>query len=171
MSKHFSQNISKSLTGNGQSKNARSHGLAEVGNFRDSYQICKYWLQSHGGWPLEKEDIQHYQNILTVLKEISTLTEEIEITIQYEKSKNKKILEKIRAIFVKEFGIKSERVIPEAHVLNDLELGYLDAIKLAIALESTFKIEIPSHSAKTLFTVQQIIDYISHKPGLFIEIL
>lgn len=163
MSKQISQNISKPLTGNGQSKNARDHGLSEVGNFRDSYQICKYWLQAHGGWPLKNEDIQQYQNILTVLKEIATLTEEIEITIQSEQSKKKKILEKIQAIFVKKFGINSEQVIPAAHVVNDLKLGYLDATKLAAALESTFKIEIPSHNAKTLFTVQQLIDYISPK--------
>jgi acyl carrier protein len=169
MSKHISQNISKPLTGNGQSKiYPRQDGLSEVGNFRDSYQICKYWLKSRGGWPLKKEDIQHYQNILTVLKEIVTLTEEIEITIQSEQSKKKKVLAKIRAIFVKEFGIKPERVIPGAHVVNDLKLGYLDAIKLAIALESTFKIEIPSHNAKTLFTVQQIIDYISRKVDTFV---
>lgn len=169
MSKHIAQNITKPLTDSGQSKiYVRKDGLSEVGNFKDSYQICKYWLQSHGGWPLKKEDIQHYKNILTVLKEIATLTEEIEIKIQSEQSKRENILEKIRAIFVKKFGIKSEQVIPATHVVDDLKLGYLDSIKLAIALESTFKIEIPSHSAKTLFTVQQVIDYISQKVDVIV---
>ena len=45
------------------------------------------------------------------------------------------ILERIRAIFKENFAIEPERVTPEAHLFEDLDLDSIDAVDLAIKLQ------------------------------------
>ncbi len=136
----------------------------EFSNIRiNSYQICKYWFKARNGQVLDNEDTLRYQRIVSILKEMSTLMEEIETAIQYNQLKKLEIFEKVRSIIVDKWEIEADKVTPLANFVHDLGVDSLDMLELMIVLESSFGIEFPEQISTTLLTVQQTIDYISQK--------
>ncbi|MDZ8260462.1 MAG: acyl carrier protein [Nostoc sp. ChiQUE01b] len=71
------------------------------------------------------------------------------------------IFENVQAIIVEKLGIEPDQVIPLANFANDLEVDSLGTVELIMAFEEAFKIEISPQTAKTLLTVQHVINYIS----------
>jgi acyl carrier protein len=136
----------------------------EFSNTRiNSYQICKYWFTARKGQALDNEDTLRYQRIVRILKEMTTLMEDIEITIQYNQLKKLEIFEKIRSIIVDKWEIEADKVTPLANFVHDLGVDSLDMMELLIVLENSFGIEFPEQMSTTLLTVQQTIDYINQK--------
>ena len=134
----------------------------EIWNFHVYiYQICENWLKAHENYLLKKEDTQHYMHLIMLSKEIFKLTEEIKIAIQYNQLKKLEIFEKVRAIVVDKLGIEPSLVTPVVNFVNDLGTNSLDTLELVLALEKAFDIKIPHASAKSLLTVQQVIDYLA----------
>ncbi|MBW4572053.1 MAG: acyl carrier protein [Tolypothrix carrinoi HA7290-LM1] len=165
MEKYLPENINKPIIGSWSDKIQYFKDISpEVWNFHiDSYQICNHWLKSRSGSNLNNEDSERYQRIVIILKEIAKLTEEIKIAIQSDQLKKLGIFEKVQAIIVEKLGIKPDKVIPIANFANDLGVDSLDTLELIMAFEEAFKIEISPQTAKTLLTVQQVINYISQK--------
>lgn len=136
--------------------------LPDVFNFRiDSYQICKNWLQARNGLPRNHDEIQQYQKIAMLLKDMSKLMEDIKTAIDYDRLKKLAIFEKVRAIVVEDLEISPEKVTLTANFVHDLGADSLDMVELVIALEEAFNIEIPKQIAETLLTVKQVINYVS----------
>ena len=73
------------------------------------------------------------------------------------------ISEKVRAIVVEKLEIDLETVTPTMNFVDDLGADSLDTLELIMALGEAFNIEISAQAAQTLLTVQETIDYISHK--------
>ncbi len=165
MEKYVPQNINQPVRGNLSNKIQYFEGVSpEVWDLRiNSYQICKHWLKSRSGCNLNNEDTDRYQRIVMVLKEIAKITEEIKIAIQSDQLKKLGIFENVQAIIVEKLGIEADQVIPVANFANDLGVDSLDTLELIMAFEEAFKIEISPQTAKTLLTVQQVINYISQK--------
>ncbi|WP_416212536.1 acyl carrier protein [Nostoc sp. ChiQUE01b] len=163
MEKYVPQNINKPILGSQSEKVQYFKDISpEVWNFQiDSYHICKHWLKARSGSNLNNEDGEHYQRIVMVLKEIAKLTEEIKIAIQSDQLKKLCIFENVQAIIVEKLGIEPDQVIPLANFANDLEVDSLGTVELIMAFEEAFKIEISPQTAKTLLTVQHVINYIS----------
>lgn len=137
---------------------------SEVLNFRiDSYQICKTWLQARNGFPSNNDEVQRYQKMVMVLKDMVKLMEEIKTAIYYDQLKKLAIFEKVRAIVVEHLEIAPEKVTFTSNFVHDLGADSLDIVELVIALEEAFNIEIPKQIAETLLTVQQVINYVSQK--------
>ena len=67
------------------------------------------------------------------------------------------ILERIRAIFKANFAIEPERVIPEAHLVEDLDLDSIDAVDLAIKLQEMTGRRIKPEEFKSVRTVGDVI--------------
>lgn len=67
------------------------------------------------------------------------------------------ILEGIRAIFSENFAIEPERVTPEAHLFEDLDLDSIDAVDLAIKLQQMTGRRIKPEEFKTVRTVGDVI--------------
>lgn len=170
MEKYISQKINKFIIGSRSEKVQYFKDISpEVWNFQiDSYYICKYWLKARSGSNLNNEDCQHYQSIVMVLKEIAKLMEEIKIAIQSDQLKKLCIFENVQAIIVEKLRIEPGQVIPVANFANDLEVDSLSTVELIMAFEEAFKIEIPPQTAKTLLTVQQVINYISQKGDMVV---
>jgi len=52
------------------------------------------------------------------------------------------IIEKTNEVFVDAFEMDPERLLPEAHVFNDLGLDSLDTVDLVVALQKKFGVRI-----------------------------
>ncbi|WP_208863131.1 MULTISPECIES: acyl carrier protein [Caballeronia] len=67
------------------------------------------------------------------------------------------ILERIRAIFKENFGIEPERVTPQAHLFEELDLDSIDAVDLAIKLQEMTGRRIKPEEFKSVRTVGDVI--------------
>lgn len=52
------------------------------------------------------------------------------------------IIDKVNGVFTDSFEIEPERLVPQAHIFNDLGLDSLDIVDLVVALQSSFGISI-----------------------------
>lgn len=68
--------------------------------------------------------------------------------------------EKIKAIIVEQLGVDESEVTPEAHFIDDLGADSLDTVKLVMALEEEFGIEISDEDAEKIQTVGDVSKYI-----------
>ena len=75
-------------------------------------------------------------------------------------AETKAIEAKVRAIIVKQLGVKDEEVSLEKSFVDDLGADSLDTVELVMALEEEFDIEISDEDAEKIQTVQNAIDYI-----------
>ena len=127
----------------------------------DSYEILKNWFKYRHGRALENEDIQSYQRIVTTLKDIGKLAEEIKTLLQYNQLKKLEIFEKVSVVVTEKLKIEPEKVTNKANFVADLGADPLDMIEIFLALEEIFELKISVQTTETLMTVQQLIDYIS----------
>lgn len=72
--------------------------------------------------------------------------------------------QKVKETILSSLNCKEEKVVPEAKLMEDLEMDSLDAADLAMALEDAFGITIADEEFEHLVTVQDIVNYIdTHK--------
>ncbi len=69
--------------------------------------------------------------------------------------------EKLRKIIAEQLGVEEERVVPEAHFIDDLNADSLDLVELIMALEEEFGVEISDEDANQLTTVASAQEYIT----------
>ena len=62
----------------------------------------------------------------------------------------------VNAAIAKEFELDLDRLVPSAHLVDDLELDSLDSVDLIAAMERTFKVKCPEAEARQLRTVGDI---------------
>lgn len=67
---------------------------------------------------------------------------------------------KINAALAKEFEIEPERLVPEARLIEDLEMDSLDSVDLIAAMEKTFKVKCPEQEARKLRTMGDIYTFV-----------
>lgn len=60
-------------------------------------------------------------------------------------------------------GIDAAKVVPEAHLLRDLDLDSLDTMELTLGLEDHFGIEIPDQDLEGLTTVADAVGLVERK--------
>jgi acyl carrier protein len=70
------------------------------------------------------------------------------------------ILERIRVIFKENFAIEPERVTPDAHLFEELDLDSIDAVDLAIKLQEMTGRRIKPEEFKQVRTVGDVISAI-----------
>ena len=73
------------------------------------------------------------------------------------------MLEKIKTVLVDAIGVEADDVVPEASMSEDLQIDSLDAVELALELESEFDITIEDEELAGLNTVQDIMDLLAEK--------
>ena len=62
----------------------------------------------------------------------------------------------VDAAIAKEFELDPTRLVPAAHLVDDLGLDSLDSVDLIAAMEKTFKVKCPEAEARQLRTVGDI---------------
>ena len=60
-------------------------------------------------------------------------------------------------------GLEETKVVPEAHLLRDLDLDSLDTVELTVGIEEKFGIEIPDEELEGVETIEDVVLLISGK--------
>ncbi len=68
--------------------------------------------------------------------------------------------QKVKKIIAEQLGKNELDIKNEASFIEDLGADSLDTVELVMALEDSFKIQIPDEQQENLRTVQQAIDFI-----------
>ena len=70
------------------------------------------------------------------------------------------IKDKINAALALEFEIEPARLVPEARLMEDLEMDSLDSVDLIAAMEKTFRVKCPEQEARKLRTMGDIYAFV-----------
>ncbi|MCI8832061.1 MAG: acyl carrier protein [Lachnospiraceae bacterium] len=73
------------------------------------------------------------------------------------------MLEKMKEIIADQLGVDEDIITEEASFKEDLGADSLDLFELAMALEDTYSVEIPSEELEGLTTVGKVMDYLKSK--------
>ncbi|MFQ5584179.1 MAG: acyl carrier protein [Calditrichia bacterium] len=71
--------------------------------------------------------------------------------------------DKVKEIIVEKLGVSEDKVIPEAHFIEDLGADSLDTVELVMAFEDEFNVEIPDDDAQQITTVKSAYEYLEKK--------
>ncbi|NND85258.1 MAG: acyl carrier protein [Acidimicrobiia bacterium] len=72
---------------------------------------------------------------------------------------------RMKALLVSELGLDEDKITPNAHFEEDLEVDSLGVVELLMALEDEFGVEIPDEEAEDIATVGQAVDVVVAKLG------
>lgn len=70
---------------------------------------------------------------------------------------DQQILDKLKAILAEAFEIDPERVTPETHLFDELDLDSIDAVDLAIKLQEMTGKRVKPEDFKTVRTVGDVV--------------
>lgn len=70
------------------------------------------------------------------------------------------VLIELRAVMKSEFGLAPERIQPETHLIDDLDLDSIDLIDLAVSVEESTGRALEEQELKSVRTVQDAVDLI-----------
>ena len=66
-------------------------------------------------------------------------------------------------IITEHLGVEEDKVVEDAHFIDDLGADSLDTVEMVMEFENEFDIEIPEEDAEKIMTVGAAIDYIKSK--------
>jgi acyl carrier protein len=70
------------------------------------------------------------------------------------------ITEKVVAIVAEKANVSAAQVLPETHLINDLNFDSLEVVELMMQLEDLFDISVPDDEAQKLLTIGALVDAI-----------
>ena len=73
------------------------------------------------------------------------------------------MLEKIKEMIAEQLNVDAAEITEATSFKDDLGADSLDLFELAMALEDTYSVEIPSEDLENLTTVGKVIDYLKAK--------
>ena len=76
---------------------------------------------------------------------------------------NEDTARRVKDLIADSLGVTLTQVVPDASFIDDLGADSLDIVELVMAIEKEFNVEIPDEDAEKISTVQDAIDYISHR--------
>ena len=71
-------------------------------------------------------------------------------------------IERIKNIISEELRIDKDKIVPEAHVFDDLNFDSLDSVQVVLEIEKEFDIEARDDEIDGIQTVQDIIDLVEN---------
>lgn len=60
-------------------------------------------------------------------------------------------------------GIDGTRIVPDAHLLRDLDLDSLDTVEMTLGIEERFGVEIADEELEDVTTIADVIEVINKK--------
>jgi acyl carrier protein len=70
------------------------------------------------------------------------------------------ILAELRSMMIELFDIQAERVVPEARLIDDLDLDSIDAIDMAARLQELTGRRVPEDALKAIRTISDVVDLV-----------
>ena len=80
-------------------------------------------------------------------------------------SGNNAIETRVKAIIVRQLGVKEDEVAADKSFVDDLGADSLDIVELVMAMEDEFGFEIPDEEAENIRTVGDAVSYINAHQG------
>lgn len=80
-------------------------------------------------------------------------------------AENTAIEARVKAIIVRQLGVKEDEVAAEKSFVDDLGADSLDIVELVMAMEDEFGFEIPDEEAENIRTVGDAVSYINAHQG------
>lgn len=68
---------------------------------------------------------------------------------------------RVKSLLAQQLGVGEERVVPDARLVEDLDMTSLDGAQLLVACEEEFGIEVPDEDAEEIETVGDAIDFVT----------
>ena len=68
--------------------------------------------------------------------------------------------DKIKDIIIEQLAVEESEVNMDTNLMKDLSADSLDAVKIIMAIEDTFGIEIPDEDAEKFQTVEDLVKYV-----------
>ena len=75
------------------------------------------------------------------------------------------VFARVKKMVVEHLDCEDDKVVENAHFIDDLGADSLDNVELVMAFEEEFDIEIPEDAAEHLQTVGAAVKFISEKVG------
>jgi len=73
------------------------------------------------------------------------------------------IEDRVKKVIIEQLEVAPDKVKPEASFADDLKADSLAVVELVLALEETFKIDIPDEDTEKIKTVGDAINYIKSR--------
>ena len=80
-------------------------------------------------------------------------------------AENNAVEARVKAIIVRQLGVKEDEVAAEKSFVDDLGADSLDIVELVMAMEDEFGFEIPDEEAENIRTVGDAVSYINAHQG------
>lgn len=72
------------------------------------------------------------------------------------------VIKAVNEVFIEDFEIPEEKILPGAHLFEDIGLDSLDIVDLVVALQKKFGVSIrEDERVREIRTMQDLYDYIS----------
>lgn len=75
------------------------------------------------------------------------------------------IADQVTELVADQLGADRDRVVPDAHFIDDLGADSLDVVELVMRIEEEFGVSIPDADAETIQTVGEAIAYLEKAKG------
>lgn len=73
------------------------------------------------------------------------------------------VLALLRRIFAREFELPADQVVPDAHLVDDLDLDSVDAVSLAARLEEETGAALEEEDLKAMDTVASVVEIVRRR--------
>ena len=75
------------------------------------------------------------------------------------------IIKKVNDFLIDEFELDKEALLPDAHLMDDLEIESLDFVDIVVIIEKDFGFKVKNEDMVNLRTLTDLYDYIETQVG------
>lgn len=75
------------------------------------------------------------------------------------------LLERLRAILVREFELEGEQISDRSRLIEDLDLDSIDGVTIAVRLEALWDVSLSDREVEEMATVGDIVDALAARLG------
>ncbi len=75
------------------------------------------------------------------------------------------VKDKVIQLIIEHLDLEPEKVVPEAHFIDDLGISSMDLWELVLIMEDEFDLEVPDEDLEKIQTIKNAIEYIEARVG------
>jgi acyl carrier protein len=75
------------------------------------------------------------------------------------------VKDRVIQIIIEHLELDAEKVVPEAHFIDDLGISSMDLWELVLVMEDEFGLEVPDEDLEKIGTIQDAIKFIESQVG------
>ncbi len=75
------------------------------------------------------------------------------------------VRDRVIQLIIEHLKLEPEKVVPEAHFIDDLGISSMDLWELVLIMEDEFDLEVPDEDLEKIQTIKDAIEYIEARVG------